>query len=190
MTYEIIEMLICLGEGFTAEEIKAETRKGEIVYARQLIMYFSADYKTDSYAVIAGELGLDHATVNHAIKVITNYIDTDKVKCAKINNYRRLLDKLSYFSQRAIDLEKMLSPLEKEISELEQRVLNLTIQIGFLKNSHLLHDGKATIKKEAVECAETIEADGEQIKERFLSHNQVEEGKQGIQADTSALCKM
>lgn len=132
--YDYIEFIICYGEALKPEEIKLETRKGEIVYARQLIMYFSVLFKAGTYGFIGEKLGgKDHATVNHALKTINNYIHTDKIRRAKIEYYKKLIEKVLLLSQKTVDLKAAMEPLEKEISALEQRCINLTLQIGFLK---------------------------------------------------------
>lgn len=65
--------------------IKEHTRKGTIVYDRQLVMYFLNEKTKLSFAKI-GEIcgGFDHTTAMHACKTIKNYIATDKEKRAQI----------------------------------------------------------------------------------------------------------
>lgn len=132
--YDYIEFIICYGEGVTPADVKGETRKGEIVFARQLIMYFSVQNKVGTYAFIAECLGgMDHATVNHSLKVIKNYITTDKAKKSKIDYYTQLLGKVIILATKKDQLIDLLKPLEEEISALEARCINLNIQVAFLK---------------------------------------------------------
>jgi hypothetical protein len=134
--YEFIEFIISYGEGLTPALIQEETRRTEVVFARQLIMYFSVKYKVASYETIAARTGgKDHATVNHALKSINNYLDTDKAKKGKIKYYEYLLEKAVPLAQRKLDVEKLIKPLKDELSELESRCLNLSVQLSFLKHS-------------------------------------------------------
>ena len=61
------------------EKDNKKTRKREVVYARQLAMYFAKHYTSCSLATIGTEIGnKDHATVLHACKTIDNLYDTDR----------------------------------------------------------------------------------------------------------------
>jgi len=137
--YEYIEFIICYGQGIKPEEMKEETRKEEVVYVRQLIMYFCRKYNIGSLRAI-GEMtaGKDHATVSHSVKTINNYIDTDKVKKVQIEYYDMLLGKVLTLAKQKDDLKELMKPLEKEISELEQRCINLTLQLAFLRKKTTL----------------------------------------------------
>ena len=134
--YEYIEFIICYGEGITPDEVKIKTRKAEIVFARQLIMYFSMKFKVGTQGFI-GNLtgGKDHATVIHSIKTINNYIETDKKKRFKIEYYEKLLGKVLdlELASKTSDIKRVLKPLEKQISDLESRCINLSLQLTFLK---------------------------------------------------------
>lgn len=60
------------------DDLKAKTRKKEIVIARQLAMYFSKDYTNHSLKSIGYHFGgRDHSTVIHALQSVDNMIDTD-----------------------------------------------------------------------------------------------------------------
>lgn len=60
------------------EDLKAKTRKKEIVIARQVAMYFSKDYTNHSLKSIGYHFGgRDHSTVIHALQSVDNMIDTD-----------------------------------------------------------------------------------------------------------------
>lgn len=132
--FDYIVFIICYGEGFKPEEVMIETRKAEVVFARQMIMYFSVSFKAGTLAWIGERTGgKDHATVLHSVKAINNYIDTDSRKRAKISYYRALIEKVIRLSKKTVDLKAAMEPLEKEISALEQRCINLTLQVSFLK---------------------------------------------------------
>ncbi len=61
------------------ELIISNTRKREIVQARQIAMYFSKKMTKSSLATIGFHCGnKDHATVLHACRTVNNLMDTDK----------------------------------------------------------------------------------------------------------------
>ncbi len=60
------------------DELKAKTRKKEIVIARQVAMYFSKDYTNHSLKSIGYHFGgRDHSTVIHAVQSVNDMIDTN-----------------------------------------------------------------------------------------------------------------
>lgn len=60
------------------DDLKAKTRKREIVIARQVAMYFSKDYTNHSLKSIGDHFGgRDHSTVIHAVQSVNNMLDTD-----------------------------------------------------------------------------------------------------------------
>ncbi|NQZ77606.1 MAG: chromosomal replication initiator protein DnaA [Ekhidna sp.] len=60
------------------EDLKAKTRKKEIVIARQVAMYFSKDYTNHSLKSIGYHFGgRDHSTVIHALQSVNDMMDTD-----------------------------------------------------------------------------------------------------------------
>lgn len=62
----------------SSDDMKAKTRKKEIVIARQLAMYFSKDYTNHSLKSIGSHFGgRDHSTVIHALQSINDMLDTD-----------------------------------------------------------------------------------------------------------------
>lgn len=68
---EFIQTIICHHLALSPNSLKSKTRKQEIVFARQLIMYFARKYTNYSLSKI-GEFigGKDHATVLHAYNKI------------------------------------------------------------------------------------------------------------------------
>ena len=55
------------------------TRKRQVVQARQIAMYLSKKYSNASLVSIGQQCGKkDHATVHHACKTIANQLETDK----------------------------------------------------------------------------------------------------------------
>jgi len=62
----------------TQEDLKAKTRKKEIVIARQVAMYFSKDYTNHSLKSIGYHFGgRDHSTVIHSVQSVNDMIDTN-----------------------------------------------------------------------------------------------------------------
>lgn len=60
------------------EDLKAKTRKKEIVIARQVAMYFSKDFTNHSLKSIGYHFGgRDHSTVIHAVQSVNDMIDTN-----------------------------------------------------------------------------------------------------------------
>ncbi|MFY0626873.1 MAG: chromosomal replication initiator protein DnaA [Reichenbachiella sp.] len=60
------------------DDLKAKTRKKEIVIARQIAMYFSKDYTNHSLKSIGSHFGgRDHSTVIHALQSVNDMLDTD-----------------------------------------------------------------------------------------------------------------
>ena len=60
------------------EDLKAKTRKKEIVIARQTAMYFSKEYTNHSLKSIGYHFGgRDHSTVIHAVQSVNDMIDTN-----------------------------------------------------------------------------------------------------------------
>ena len=63
----------------TLDQLKAKTRKKEIVMARQVAMYFAKEYTTQSLKSIGHHFGgRDHSTVIHSVQTVSDMIDTDK----------------------------------------------------------------------------------------------------------------
>lgn len=62
----------------SSDDLKAKTRKKEIVIARQIAMYFSKDYTNHSLKSIGSHFGgRDHSTVIHALQSVNDMLDTD-----------------------------------------------------------------------------------------------------------------
>ncbi len=60
------------------DDLKAKTRKKEIVTARQVAMYFSKEFTNHSLKSIGYHFGgRDHSTVIHAVQTVNDMIETD-----------------------------------------------------------------------------------------------------------------
>lgn len=79
MSVEHIEQVVCAYFNMDIADIHSNTRRREVVQARQIAMYFSKTLTKSSLAAIGSKIGgKDHATVLHACKTVNNLIDTDK----------------------------------------------------------------------------------------------------------------
>lgn len=79
ISVDYIQKVICEYFSIAPDMMSSNTRKREIVQARQLAMFFSKKHTKFSLAAIGQQLGnKDHATVLHACKTVKNLIDTDK----------------------------------------------------------------------------------------------------------------
>jgi len=70
---------------YTGLDITLNTRKREVVEARQVAMVIIKNTTHTSLSNIGKKVGLTHATVLHAIKVVPQYFEVDK-------QYRRYWD--------------------------------------------------------------------------------------------------
>lgn len=79
VSVEYIINVVCDYFKITPEQMALNTRKHQVVQARQIAMYLSKKYSNASLASIGQQCGKkDHATVHHACKTIANQLDTDK----------------------------------------------------------------------------------------------------------------
>ena len=75
---EYIQKVVSEYFNVPTEDLKAKTRKKEIVIARQLAMYFTKDYTNHSLKSIGSHFGgRDHSTVIHALQSVSDMLDTD-----------------------------------------------------------------------------------------------------------------
>ncbi|MBI2966852.1 MAG: chromosomal replication initiator protein DnaA [Bacteroidetes bacterium] len=91
VSIDYIQKVVCEYFDLPMDILKSQTRKREVVQARQLAMYFSKNMTRASLAAI-GQLcgGKDHATVLHACRTVNNLIDTNK----EFKNYVVELERL------------------------------------------------------------------------------------------------
>jgi len=79
ISVELIEDEVCRYFEIDPELIQSKCKKQEISQARQIAMYLSRKYTDKSYSSIGEIIGKrDHATVLHACKSVSNWIETDK----------------------------------------------------------------------------------------------------------------
>lgn len=93
VTIDSIQQIV--GEHFDiqVDQLKAKTRKRDIVQARQIAMYFSKEMTRHSLKTIGSYFGgRDHSTVIHALQTVNDLIATDK-----------------YFKQSVVEIRKRIS---------------------------------------------------------------------------------
>jgi chromosomal replication initiator protein len=79
ISIDYIQKVVCNYFNVPVEMLQSNTRKREIVQARQIAMFFSKSLTKSSLATIGSQIGdKDHATVLHACKTVHNLLDTDK----------------------------------------------------------------------------------------------------------------
>jgi len=84
------------------EELKAKTRKKDIVMARQVAMYFAKEYTKFSLKSIGYHFGgRDHSTVIHAVQSVSDMRDSDKKFRASFEELEKRLKMKSSLSIKA-----------------------------------------------------------------------------------------
>ncbi|MEP7169004.1 MAG: chromosomal replication initiator protein DnaA [Bacteroidota bacterium] len=79
ISIDYIQKVVCDYFELPLELLKSNTRKREVVQARQLAMYFSKSLTKSSLSNIGIHCGgKDHATVLHACRTVNNLMETDK----------------------------------------------------------------------------------------------------------------
>ncbi|GAB3648892.1 chromosomal replication initiator protein DnaA [Echinicola sediminis] len=83
--------------GIKLDDLKAKTRKKEIVVARQVAMYFSKEFTNHSLKSIGYHFGgRDHSTVIHAVQTVNDLMETDTAFRNAINEQRKKFKMRSY----------------------------------------------------------------------------------------------
>ena len=79
VSVEYIINIVCDYCNIPVEQLSLNTRKQQVVQARQIAMYLSKKYSNASLAAIGKMCGnKDHATVHHARKTVSDRLETDK----------------------------------------------------------------------------------------------------------------
>jgi len=79
VSVEYIINIVCEYFKISPEQIVLNTRKRQMVQARQIAMYLAKKYSNASLSSIGEQCGKkDHATVYHACKTVANQLETDK----------------------------------------------------------------------------------------------------------------
>jgi chromosomal replication initiator protein len=87
-----IKKTVCDFFEMSHDQLLSNTRKREIVQARQIAMYLSKNYTKYSAVQIGAQIGgKDHTTVLHACKTVQNLMDTDKIFKRTMRNLEKRL---------------------------------------------------------------------------------------------------
>lgn len=79
VSVEYIINIVCEYFSISPEQMALNTRKHQVVQARQIAMYLSKKYSSASLNSIGQQCGKkDHATVYHACKTVSDRLETDK----------------------------------------------------------------------------------------------------------------
>ncbi|MBN7811141.1 chromosomal replication initiator protein DnaA [Algoriphagus sp. H41] len=94
---EFIQKSVSEYYGIHTDELKAKTRKKEIVIARQVAMYFSKEFTNHSLKSIGYHFGgRDHSTVIHAVQTVNDMIETDSGFRNSVNELKKKFKMRSY----------------------------------------------------------------------------------------------
>lgn len=92
VSIEAVQKTVCDYFGITRDELVSQSRKRQIVQARQIAMYMSRNMISCSLNTIGAELGgRDHATVMHACNTVADLIATDKQFKQYVNDIEKIL---------------------------------------------------------------------------------------------------
>lgn len=92
ISVQSIQETVCKYFNLELSAIQTNSRKREIVQARQITMYLAKKYTSDSYSSIGKVVGKkDHATVLHACKTVKDQIETSKSFCSSVEEIESLL---------------------------------------------------------------------------------------------------
>ena len=92
VSVESIQDIVCKYYNLESSAIQTNSRKREIVQARQVTMYLAKQYTDSSYSHIGKIVGKrDHATVLHACKTVKNQIETNKSFRSSMEDIEALL---------------------------------------------------------------------------------------------------
>lgn len=79
VSVEYIINIVCEYFSISPEQMALNTRKHQVVQARQIAMFLSKKYSSNSLTSIGQQCGKkDHATVYHACKTVADRLETDK----------------------------------------------------------------------------------------------------------------
>ena len=83
--------------GIKLDDLKAKTRKKEIVNARHVAMYFCKEFTNHSLKSIGYHFGgRDHSTVIHAVQTVNDLMETDNSFKNAVNDLRKKFTMRSY----------------------------------------------------------------------------------------------
>jgi hypothetical protein len=129
----IIEAVICAGEGLSPEMIHTKNRHQDIVFCRQLIMYYARKTTHLSFREISKYFNLDHATATFSVNVIHNRLETDKKIRQKMEFYNNAFG-LEFKTDLKTSVLQLYGELNNEVEKIEIRILKLHEMIDSMKH--------------------------------------------------------
>jgi chromosomal replication initiator protein len=94
---DFIQKSVADYHGIQVDELKAKTRKKEIVIARQVAMYFCKEFTNHSLKSIGYHFGgRDHSTVIHAVQTVNDIMETDTAFRNAVNELKKKFKMRSY----------------------------------------------------------------------------------------------
>ena len=107
--------IVCKYYNVKESEIFIKTRKREILWKRQLFHYLARKYTIYSYESIGNyndNCKLDHSTIMHSCKTISNLIDVDKYLHKEVMQLEMIIKEyireLEYFNTNSSIIKKMM----------------------------------------------------------------------------------
>lgn len=93
ISIETIQRAVCEYLEVDLDALKAQSRKREIVQARQLAMYFAKELTNQSLKTIGFHFGgRDHSTVIHSLQTVSNLMATDRDFNKQVQTLRKKLN--------------------------------------------------------------------------------------------------
>jgi chromosomal replication initiator protein len=77
--------------GLPMEELNVKCKKRDLVFPRQVIMYFLTEYTDLTFKQIGALFGRDHTTAIHSKDTMKNLISTDDKVRARIDELKRTI---------------------------------------------------------------------------------------------------
>ena len=89
---DIILGTICRASGISRAAIISNSRKTEIVAARQAYCYYARKYTKKSFDRIGRDINRDHATVLHSVRTVNDLLDAkDSMMLDLVNKVNKYL---------------------------------------------------------------------------------------------------
>jgi chromosomal replication initiator protein len=96
VSVDYIQKMVCEYMNVSPELLKENTRKREVVIARQISMYLAKKYTKNSLKEIGKHFGgKDHSTVIHSIQVVDSQLEVDRKFKEEIDELKKRIN-LSY----------------------------------------------------------------------------------------------
>ena len=103
VSVESIQDVVCKYYNLELAAIQTNSRKREIVQARQVTMYLAKKYTDSSFSHIGKIVGKrDHATVLHACKTVRDQIETNKSFRSSVEEIEALLKACLLYTSRCV----------------------------------------------------------------------------------------